>query len=456
MSDSIPNAFADIPVRNPQYLTMREPNELVEIHTGVFHIKLSNSTYKCDGRIYYKWFPYCRIAFEGNILESANLFFLAVDANDIELHIGDICIGKGTILATRSNSSYISGTSDKITMGDSSIPVNDIYFPVINLREYHGTSIREVNQNGAYKGRLSFEDHEFIVSLDKPPSSQKITASLIANGGFIDTYMGRISKKKGAMTSDSVSTVFKCLNRLLFFLNGFRSGTPFLLGVHNEKVVWREYKSITADSYQFVPSWSNVLFLGNLSTIWSKMRELWNNADSRDVLNTSIYWYNQVNYNSAGLEGSIILAQTALELLYNWVIVEKRKMVIGSDALNLNASNKIRLLLSIMNISPELPMQFKELKKLSVIDAPEAFVFIRNALVHGNEEKRKKLLEISVNALLEASHLATWYIELSILNILGYSGKYNNRASGFLSHTQGQLVPWINDPQNLQENKLLV
>lgn len=448
MSDFITkDFFSDVPIRNFQYLAMKTPNELIEIFTGVFSIRIAENTYNCDGRLYYKWFPYCRIAFEGNIQENANLFFLAVSANNVELYINDFFIGKGTVLTTQSSSSYITGSSDKISIGDSSVPVNEVYFPIVNLREYHGTSIREANQNGAYKGRLSFEDHEFEITLDKPPLSKEMIASVTASGGFLDTYMGRITKIKGAMTSESISTVLKCLNELLFFFNGFRCGILFLFGVHNGEVVWKEYQKTAANSYKFVQSWSDVWFLGNINTIWTKMRELWNNADSRDVLNTSIYWYNQVNYNSAGLEGSIILAQTALELLYNWVIVERRKMIVGSDALNLNASNKIRLLLSTINVSSEIPLKFIELKKLSSIDAPEAFVYIRNALVHGNEEKRKKLQEIPVRALLEALNLATWYIELCILNILGYSGKYNNRTST-VRQAEGELVPWINGPEN--------
>jgi len=55
MSDPIlNNPFSDIPIRNTKYLTMGKPNELVEIHSGIFQIKNANGIYKCNGRLYYK------------------------------------------------------------------------------------------------------------------------------------------------------------------------------------------------------------------------------------------------------------------------------------------------------------------------------------------------------------------------------------------------------------------
>jgi hypothetical protein len=143
------------------------------------------------------------------------------------------------------------------------------------------------------------------------------------------------------------------------------------------------------------------------------------------------------------------MAQTALELLYNWFIIENKKLIIGKDSENINASNKIRLLLSQLNINYLVPPKFSHLQQfiddnIQIIDAPDAVVQIRNAIVHSQEEKRKKLSEIHYLAKHQALQLCIWYVEMSLLAILSYNGKYSNRCSieSYSSNTVED-VPWM-------------
>jgi hypothetical protein len=62
-------------------------------------------------------------------------------------------------------------------------------------------------------------------------------------------------------------------------------------------------------------------------------------------------------------------------------------------------------------------------------DAPKIFTEIRNAIVHSNEDKRKKLTTYSLNVRFEALTIGVWYIELIMLYLLKYKGKYENRCS---------------------------
>jgi len=76
-------------------------------------------------------------------------------------------------------------------------------------------------------------------------------------------------------------------------------------------------------------------------------------------------------------------------------------------------------------------------------DGVEAFVQIRNAIVHSQEGKRKKLTKISDNTKYQALQLSLWYIELSLLYVLEFKGKYYNRCSGKLWAGDGEEeVPW--------------
>ncbi len=79
-----------------------------------------------------------------------------------------------------------------------------------------------------------------------------------------------------------------------------------------------------------------------------------------------------------------------------------------------------------------------------MIDGVDAFVQIRNAIIHSQEEKRKKLETWDNSAKYEALQFSLKIIELSLLYILGYKGKYFNRCSGAKWAGDGEeMVPYI-------------
>jgi hypothetical protein len=162
------------------------------------------------------------------------------------------------------------------------------------------------------------------------------------------------------------------------------------------------------------------------------------------MLAIAIHWYIEANCNSGFVEGSITMVQNALELLYNWLIVEKYKIIKGEDSKNISASNKIRILLSKINIESSIPKQLDKLINSSDknSDGPELFTQIRNAIVHSQEEKRQKIYNLEGGVKFQALTLGIWYVELILLFILNYSGEYYNRCS--LNPTQQgvEKVPW--------------
>ena len=145
---------------------------------------------------------------------------------------------------------------------------------------------------------------------------------------------------------------------------------------------------------------------------------------------SAVYWYVEANGHAGLVDGSIIMIQTGLELIYNWLLIEQKKLIIGDDAANITSANKIRILLSEIAVSPGFfPDQYIDLKNADTIDAPDALVKIRNALAHGQEKKRMALLKIPSLTKVHALHLGIWYVELSLLKILGFNGLYKRRGS---------------------------
>lgn len=104
------------------------------------------------------------------------------------------------------------------------------------------------------------------------------------------------------------------------------------------KVIWEDYGSYLTDPYGKSFSFKPILSEQLLRQSWSVFSKLWQDDDDRDFLTSMTHWYLEENGHSPFTEGSIIMAQTALELAYNWLLIEKQKLIIGQDAKNISAA----------------------------------------------------------------------------------------------------------------------
>ena len=147
------------------------------------------------------------------------------------------------------------------------------------------------------------------------------------------------------------------------------------------------------------------------------------------------------------LEGGIILAQAALELLAWTILVQDKKILSDDGFAKLSAADKIRLLTGTIGVPLEIPSVLKGLsalaKGLNWKDGPQAVGETRNALVHPNPDKRKTITTAPSIATYECWSLSLWYVELTLLWWFGYAGSYSNRLimEGFRG-VEVQDVPW--------------
>ena len=174
-----------------------------------------------------------------------------------------------------------------------------------------------------------------------------------------------------------------------------------------------------------------------------------------------------------GLEGSFsILHLIAPTYLVAWIhLVEKKKTISRAGFEKLPASDKLRRLLSLLDIPLGLPPKSlseqppestfeANLKKLKPVfpeqssllpdlvkmsatekweDGPHAFTDFRNSIVH--PKKLKKVLDAPGNATREISDLGIQYLELIFLRLFGYEGRYVNRLIK-PNYGETEPVPW--------------
>lgn len=439
------------PIEGP--LSMPEPNSEIIIFEGNYTIIRNESEYNVLGKIIFKWIPITGVHFSGEIQNGKILIEeIKNNAGTTKIILNDLEFGEGLI--SNYNSSKILLISGIIhspaVIGDSSIKVDKIKFCVPNLRNFEADRLNKISdsQYSFNNGRLTFENESYKIIIDKDMKFKGRHEALVENGGFNILNNGELICNKNPISFSESNEVFNCLSIFLSFLNGRRVLTFFHQGVHNDEVTWTDYSNYRIDQFKNVASFPSQDSITGLNELWQKFYITWQSPEDRFFLIYVIHWYTEANSSAGLVEGSIIMAQTAIELIYNWWIIEKKNLLVGKDSDSISASNKIRLLLSQMNINYLVPEAFVNLQKFiaqnnEIVDGPDAIVQIRNAIVHSQEEKRKKLQKIDHNATQEALYLYLWYIEMAMLKILDYNEIYFNRCSKerFKANCE-EYVPW--------------
>lgn len=443
MNKKLEELYKNIPLGITSAILMTEPNQKVNIYKGIFNLSLANQVVEIEGEVWFDWFPHIDTKFKGIAKSTPKDLIGFTDADDrYDLIIDGLTFGKAYITNTSfGNEAEISGQMHGLSVtGDKTIPISKIAFSIPNLRDFFGQPIKLINEKGGYysgRNRLILENKDYIITIDKHKDYKKSFELLSAKGGYFLLYAGEIEKKSGHIIFEDLNKLHHCLSTFLSFLNGQRCSPIFLQGIHEDEIIWTDYTGYTSDLFKHVHSWPQKLAIDGLSELWNEFYELWDNENDKDFLVSAIHWYIEGNTNSGYLEGSIVMIQTALELIYNWLIIEKKKLIYGKDRESISAANKIRLMLSQFSTNIGLPNSFENIKSYlaannDIHDEIDLFVQIRNSIIHSQEEKRKKLSKIPNKVKYEAQQLGLWYIEISLLKILKFKGKYSNRCSGKL------------------------
>lgn len=428
-------------------IQMESPNERIFIYEGVFELRSDELEFEVEGTVFFDWYPHSRPRFTGEMKNvTLDMYVKMNSINKFSIHIDGLFFGNGFLTNTSTNGSIEGVLSSDVVKGDRTIYVDKIKFSIANLRDFFGESIR-TNDISIGRNRVQFEDESYKIILDKRHKFKDYENLLVSEGGYLTLYCGELTKKVGGISFDESKEILLAFSTFLNFLNGRRSSAIFRHGLFEDELIWCDYSGYFIDEYKSVMSWPPKFSTEGLNEMWVAFKGLWNDENDRDFLNTAIHWYVEANGNSGFVEGSILMTQIALELIYNWFIIEKKKLIMGKDSENIQATNKIRLLLSQLELTSEVPISLNHLttyldeNKLKM-DAPEIFVQIRNAIVHSQSEQRKKIAKIPDMVKYESLQLGIMYVELSLLKILNYQGKFHNRCSGIFHNGGERLVPW--------------
>lgn len=259
------------------------------------------------------------------------------------------------------------------------------------------------------------------------------------------SHVGCLERVDGALFSATEIEEFRQL---------FESFTTFLCGARRWPVCWvgldkqdqTIWQSWEAPAEQpLIGLWFTPTQPQQAEELFPLFSQYWQRSpESAELLHSVIYWYAQANTKGGypAIDAALILAQAALELLAYFYVVEEKKAVSAEGFKKLKASDQLRLLFGLLHIPVAFPESLQDSTKSAIAfaklqDVPHFITEIRNATVHPVKKDQGKLQGCTY----DAWRLSLWCIELGVLAICGYQGKYWNRIAA-RSRLVTECVPW--------------
>jgi hypothetical protein len=431
--------FEDLPEELAASRKINGINGPVPLYEGEMSISQNGTVWQGEGAIMLEWLPVCRVGLRFRTtstdwpqFEPSTLNVPGLGANT-QLNITRFQPGFDGHSIEASASGFQHGVMENWTR---------VRFYVPNLPQYVGTPVRMKTGGGALK-RLTLTYLHWVFDEEQ-------YKELRNSKGYQITHVGTLARQDGALFSAAdCEPVLECLAYFLSFCRGAWT-SPMLLSAEDENaaVVGETWRATRIDgfagTYSWVPKSQPVSV--ELASAFTGYARLWHSPAWSEALRIITQWY--VESSTGAVEKSVILLQTALELL-TWVKLVQEERVMTQKQWNDRSAPfcaKLRRLLQAMTIPLTIPTAFSDLEAYrcasTVPDGPEAFTSIRNALVHPSLAKRERLNN-SPGALSQAWLLAGWYLDLCMLNILGYKGRYSNRTirQGWAGD-EVEVVPW--------------
>ncbi len=328
--------------------------------------------------------------------------------------------------------------------------ISELHLPVVNLGSYRGTWVgttkeeNEKQQVHGWAGRLVLEADCWRITLDSGEDCEEIIKALRDTGGFGITHNGMIEQTGrepfGAKDADEI---LSALNYFLSFWRGQWCGAVASIGYDaNGQEVWRQLHVARLSQWsRETRSWSSDHVLANeQGQAFAGFWKLWQDQEWSDTLKVAIHWYIESNRRSGGMEGALVLAHTALEMLA-WAICGVKGRIVRRKKVD-----RIHMLLKDLGVPTELGPRYDQLQKASKElkwnDGPEAVAKLRNLIVHRAGTNLDKLNRVSNRARYEAWQLALEYLALVLLKQCKYSGRYLPRMAKGWAGAVEKLVPW--------------
>jgi len=433
----------------PAYSTP-EPNVPIRLYEGSFEVEQDSGRVVVTGYVDLMWVPSpaIQIAFNTTSTDSTNrpdVFKLGLAS--LYLPRASRATRIDIITVRLFSDEYFAREWEPLCVGDGQ-NLTHMVLHLVNFPNTYGMDISNPDSHCKWLGRFVLGADGWKTTVDKVEHYSSLYKSLRSFGGYAITHTVKLEREDGgSFTADQADILLEDLRYFFSFANGCWTDTTLKVGFdENGTAIWEQWGRPQASSWRYVSSWFNDYKPEPLTRFWSDFYTRLHNPLWDETLRRAIKWYLTANIGTSMYEGDIILAQAGHELLA-WTLFVAEGGLTFDGFYKLPASDKLRLLLQRAQVPTKVPTSLQFLDKLchadKWVDGPDAVTQIRNKLVHPNPKNLQKLQNLSVNDLQDARILSMWYLELTLLYILGYKDEYVSRLNYTTRTGQTEPVPWL-------------
>lgn len=355
--------------------------------------------------------------------------------------------------ADRSDNFDLTGRLKEFILGDVTQWVSRVDFWLINFPPpVHALPIG--SELSSWSGRILVDADGWRFTLDAAPLQERRHERAVRQQGFVPTHACRLQRSDDEPFSwTDAQVALETLQRALSFAVS-RWVTPVhLFGYSaNGTLRWHVENSWRTESWQPRLSWWGRFQGADLSHYLQRYFHRDESAPRPWFQHLTRHAIAASAATDVALEASLQLSLSALEtLLWEKLVPTRMSNTEYQDA---KLDGQLRHLLADASMGFTIPDQLQGLKIYLTNraqlrpdghqhhDAPETLRHLRNDLVHPKPRGTLNPYHVE-GALVDAWRLSLHYLELLILNDLGYSGTYGSRL-----HVEGrqegdvEAVPW--------------
>ncbi|MEY2590537.1 MAG: hypothetical protein QOJ67_2521 [Acidimicrobiaceae bacterium] len=319
---------------------------------------------------------------------------------------------------------------------------------VVNGFEWHLPQVIREGTAG-WRGRLTMEVDGWLITVDR---HQDPFTELDEEGGFAFTHTLQIERSDGAtFAAPDRERLELGMWHFFAFCRGRLVGFTLHVGFdENDEPCWADWSQRLIDDWQPTINWCDLLLVGEFEGLLRSWMTLSEDPFWTQVLHRVVRILVSAN-DPHPLDAAIPTAQTALELLSWAVLVIKETWLVPGEG-DLSFQGRLRLLLKWAGIDPAVPVELVDMERVrreaNLTDAPATIAWVRNRLVHPPKMGNDGLPQWPSHDLqVDVWRLSLQYIELIVLRLLGYQGRFGTRT-----HIDGRWagdvepVPWAVEP----------
>ena len=437
----------NIPVQlDPVYKTDSESSP-VSIETGRLVVRSEQSECGGVGEMFLGWVPSPSVQFRLTVDPASGRTVSPLGR--AHLSFGQFQNGIAALVthATQGNDqNEVSGYVESGYIGNDDADLTSVKFHLANFIPFLGHPVRNADSTESRASRAEILADGWRVIVD---GIAGVNRDYVATrGGYSITHVGVIERvDENPFKLEQVRELLTNLYWFFSFCRGQPSSPILSIGYEKSgRIVWRELANWSVASGTGGRSWYNSFSASGLELLLPGFLKRMDDSTWSAPTRLAVYWY--LEAGSVGGDSTLILAQAAFELLSWMWLVEGNKLLSKAKFNELGSAGAIRKTLESMGIPTHINANLKEFSstagRFGWADGPSAIVGLRNALVHPSSVSNgEKLASLSPRSIFEAATLSLWYLELMLLRVFDYSGKYSSRMimSGWRG-VEVESVPW--------------